>query len=249
MPWHHDGSANLALRITFAPSHRTNRRVADAAARGRRSRLQLGPAAASPRALLGVNRDHWRIEIMHRNSDVILGEDGFTDRCDSAPRKTSLPSPASILKILKSVAPAPTRPSSTFQDARTAEDEECRAARRPKTLHQRRSSPHRAPAAVVASRWNRPRAVLRLATRCARPTRPVRVQPRIRLDDGNRDLITPPRRTRMTACRQGSLGARRLSAVVARRGDRGELHRHRVTCCAPPVSILCALRTTAHHYL
>ena len=44
------------------------------------------PAAASPQALLGVNRDHWRIEIMHRNKDVILGEDGYTNRCDNAPR-------------------------------------------------------------------------------------------------------------------------------------------------------------------
>ena len=44
------------------------------------------PAATSPQALLGVNRDHWRIEIMHRNKDVILGEDGYTNRCDNAPR-------------------------------------------------------------------------------------------------------------------------------------------------------------------
>ena len=33
------------------------------------------PAAASPQALLGVNHNDWRIEIMHRNKDVILGED------------------------------------------------------------------------------------------------------------------------------------------------------------------------------
>ena len=44
------------------------------------------PAAASPQALLGFNRDHWRIEIMHRNKDVILGEDGYTIRRDNAPR-------------------------------------------------------------------------------------------------------------------------------------------------------------------
>ena len=66
------------------------------------------PAAASPQALLGVNRDHWRIEIMHRNKDVILGEDGYTNRCDNAPRNIfSLT--GFVLKILKSVAPSPTR--------------------------------------------------------------------------------------------------------------------------------------------
>ena len=34
------------------------------------------PDVASPQASLGVNRDHWRIEMMHRNKDVMLGEDG-----------------------------------------------------------------------------------------------------------------------------------------------------------------------------
>ena len=52
------------------------------------------PAAAAPQALLGVNRDHWRIEIMHRNKDVILGEDGYN------------------------VAPSPTRAIEHFQDDR-----------------------------------------------------------------------------------------------------------------------------------
>ena len=75
------------------------------------------PAAASPQALLGVNRDHWRIEIMHRNKDVILGEDGYTNRCDNAPRNIfSLT--GFVLKILKSVAPRPTRAIEHFQDDR-----------------------------------------------------------------------------------------------------------------------------------
>ena len=75
------------------------------------------PAAASPQALLGVNRDHWRIEIMHRNKDVILGEDGYTNRCDNAPRNIfSLT--GFVLKILKSVAPSPTRAIEHFQDDR-----------------------------------------------------------------------------------------------------------------------------------
>src|SRR5271157_3603002 len=42
----------------------------------------VSSSPASPQALLGVNRDHWRIEIMHRNKDVILGEDGYTNRCE-----------------------------------------------------------------------------------------------------------------------------------------------------------------------
>lgn len=75
------------------------------------------PAVASPQALLGVNRDHWRIEIMHRNKDVILGEDGYTNRCDNAPRNIfSLT--GFVLKILKSVAPSPTRAIEHFQDDR-----------------------------------------------------------------------------------------------------------------------------------
>ena len=74
-------------------------------------------AAASPQALLGVNRDHWRIEIMHRNKDVILGEDGYANRCDNAPRNIfSLT--GFVLKILKSVAPSPTRAIEHFQDDR-----------------------------------------------------------------------------------------------------------------------------------
>jgi hypothetical protein len=34
---------------------------------------------ASPEALLSANRGHWGIEIMHRNKDVILEEDGYTN--------------------------------------------------------------------------------------------------------------------------------------------------------------------------
>lgn len=73
--------------------------------------------AASPQALLAVNRDHWGIEIMHRNKDVILGEDGYTNRCDNAPRNIfSLT--GFVLKILKSVSPSPTRAIECFQDDR-----------------------------------------------------------------------------------------------------------------------------------
>ena len=75
------------------------------------------PAAASPQALLGVNRNHWRIEIMHRNKDVYLGEDGYTNCCDNAPRNIfSLT--GFVFKILKSVAPDQPAPSSTFRTYR-----------------------------------------------------------------------------------------------------------------------------------
>ncbi len=33
-----------------------------------------------------VNRSHWGIEIMHRDKAVTLGEDGYTNRSDNAPR-------------------------------------------------------------------------------------------------------------------------------------------------------------------
>ena len=65
--------------------------------------------------LLASNRNHWGIEIMHRNKDVILGEDGYTNRCDNAPRNIfSLT--AFVLKILKFVAHSPTRAIEHFQD-------------------------------------------------------------------------------------------------------------------------------------
>ena len=56
-------------------------------------------------------------QIMHRNKDVILGEDDYTNRCDNAPRNIfSLT--GFVLKILKSVAPSPTRAIEHFQDDR-----------------------------------------------------------------------------------------------------------------------------------
>ena len=57
---------------------------------------------------------------MHRNKDVILGEDGYTNRCDNAPRNI-LSLTGFVLKILKSVAPSPTRAIEHFQDDQTAQ--------------------------------------------------------------------------------------------------------------------------------
>ena len=77
----------------------------------------LRAAEAAPEALLRVNREHWGIEIMHRDKDVILGEDGYTNRSDNAPRNVfSLL--AFTRKILKSVADSQTRAIELFQDDR-----------------------------------------------------------------------------------------------------------------------------------
>ncbi len=74
-------------------------------------------AAVPPQALVSVNRDHWGIEIMPRNKDVILGKDGYTNRCDNAPRNIfSLT--GFVLKSLKPVSPSPTRAIEHFQDDR-----------------------------------------------------------------------------------------------------------------------------------
>jgi predicted transposase YbfD/YdcC len=73
---------------------------------------------ASPEDLLNLNRKHWGIEIMHRNKDVMLGEDGYTNRLDNAPRNVfSLTGLA--LKVLRCVSPSPTRAIEHFQDNRS----------------------------------------------------------------------------------------------------------------------------------
>ena len=78
-------------------------------------RASLPAGEAAPKALLCANRGHWGIEIMHRNKDVILDEDGYTNRSDNAPRNIfSLIGFA--LKILKSVSSSPTRAIEQFQD-------------------------------------------------------------------------------------------------------------------------------------
>lgn len=77
----------------------------------------LSAQDAPPQALLKFNRGHWGIEIMHRDKDVTLGEDGYTNRSDNAPRNVF-----TILcfarKILKSVSPSLTRAIEQFQDDR-----------------------------------------------------------------------------------------------------------------------------------
>jgi len=77
----------------------------------------LKPADASPPALLALNRKHWGIEIMHRDKDVILGEDGYTNRFGKAPRNvfTLL---SLVRKMFYKVSASPTRAIEYFQDDR-----------------------------------------------------------------------------------------------------------------------------------
>jgi predicted transposase YbfD/YdcC len=75
----------------------------------------LPPARATPSAILQTNRGHWGIEIMHRNKDVQLDEDHYTNRSDNAPANifslTSL-----VLTICKTIRPSVTRAIEYFQD-------------------------------------------------------------------------------------------------------------------------------------
>jgi hypothetical protein len=76
----------------------------------------LSADAASPQDLLGFNRQHWRIENnLHRNKDVILGEDGYTNRKDHAPRNVfSLNN--LVLFICKTYGLTPKKAIECFQD-------------------------------------------------------------------------------------------------------------------------------------
>lgn len=76
----------------------------------------LSADEASPQALLGYNRQHWRIENnLHRNKDVTLGEDGVTNRKDHAPRNIfSLNN--LVLWLFKTTGLTPKKALESFQD-------------------------------------------------------------------------------------------------------------------------------------
>ena len=70
-----------------------------------------------PEFILHLNRRHWRIETMHRDKDVTLGEDGYTNRSDHAPRNIfTLISVARTL--LKRIDHSPTRAIEMVQNDR-----------------------------------------------------------------------------------------------------------------------------------
>ncbi len=70
-----------------------------------------------PENILRNNRGHWAIEIMHRDKDVTLGEDRYTNRSDHAPANVfTLLSGA--LALLKRISKSPTKAIETVQDHR-----------------------------------------------------------------------------------------------------------------------------------
>jgi predicted transposase YbfD/YdcC len=74
-------------------------------------------AQPTPEYILRLNRKHWQVETMHRDKDVILGEDRYTNRSDNAPRNIfSLTSAARTL--LKRISKSPTRAIETVQENR-----------------------------------------------------------------------------------------------------------------------------------
>ena len=74
-------------------------------------------AQPTPEYILRLNRKHWQVETMHRDKDVILGEDRYTNRSDNAPRNIfTLTSAARTL--LKRISKSPTRAIETVQENR-----------------------------------------------------------------------------------------------------------------------------------
>ena len=71
----------------------------------------------NPKHILNLNRSHWRIKTMHRDKDVTLGEDGYTNRSRQAPRNIfTLTSAARTL--LKRISNSPTRAIEMVQNNR-----------------------------------------------------------------------------------------------------------------------------------
>ena len=73
---------------------------------------------ATPKRIMSVNRSHWRIEAMHRDKDVTLGEDRYPNRLDHAPQNIFTLTSATRT-VLKRISNSPTRAIETFQTSRT----------------------------------------------------------------------------------------------------------------------------------
>ncbi len=74
-------------------------------------------AEATPETILRLNRNHWQIEIMHRDKDVTMGEDRYTNRSNHAPRNIFALTSAAIT-VLKRISKSPTRAIELVQDNR-----------------------------------------------------------------------------------------------------------------------------------
>jgi predicted transposase YbfD/YdcC len=76
----------------------------------------LSADESTPADILNLNREHWSIENkLHRNKDVILGEDRYTNRSDHAPRNIFSINNL-VLGIFKAVRLSPKRALEHFQD-------------------------------------------------------------------------------------------------------------------------------------
>ena len=86
--------------------------------KGRRFYLLTSRPKATPKRIVSVNRGHWRIKAMHRDKDVTLGEDGYTNRLDHAPQNIFTLTSATRT-VLKRISNSPTRAIEAFQTSRT----------------------------------------------------------------------------------------------------------------------------------
>ena len=74
-------------------------------------------AGATPETILRLNRNHWQTEIMHRDKDVTMGEDRYTNRSDHAPRNIFALTSTAITR-LKRISKSPTSAIELVQDNR-----------------------------------------------------------------------------------------------------------------------------------
>ncbi|MFO7758433.1 MAG: hypothetical protein R6V26_08135, partial [Roseovarius sp.] len=64
-----------------------------------------------------LNRAHWHIETMHRDKDLCLGEDGYTNRKDHAPRNV-LTLVSAARTLLKRINTSPAKAVEIIQNDR-----------------------------------------------------------------------------------------------------------------------------------
>ena len=121
-------AGSSAAALTFCPSHpchpihgRLSGKSAASGVRVATKRMVFlitsrSRDQASPKQLLHLNRHHWAIENnLHRNKDVILGEDHATSRSDHAPANIASLNNL-VLHLLRRIHPSPTLAIERCQD-------------------------------------------------------------------------------------------------------------------------------------